>query len=191
MCFVIDSGATWNCHPYEEDLINKRPTNDTVSGVTGGDCKITCIGDLPALARDHKGTLRKIIIRNVRCVPAFEDSLISVKQIFKESGANAEFADKCCVTIRQTKGDRGKQRNLSFPFIDGDDDLYEWSVFATATNSVDMLPKQGIALASKGSTASQAEDEMEEDDFDVAKYKRPTSKSFIHAMSGNAALTER
>jgi hypothetical protein len=36
--FVIVSGATWNIHPHEQDLINKKRCHDTVSGVIGDEC---------------------------------------------------------------------------------------------------------------------------------------------------------
>ena len=81
-----------------------------MSGVVGEDCEVTCIGDMPLIAYDQHGRLRKVLIKNVRCVPEFEDSLISVKQIWKESRAHAEFADILRISIR------GKKRVAAFPF---------------------------------------------------------------------------
>ena len=53
---VIDSGCSWHCHPHFEDLINTRKCDDTMSGIDGKPQRVKCIGDLPALARDHSGT---------------------------------------------------------------------------------------------------------------------------------------
>ena len=77
---VIDSRCSWHCHPHIDDLINRRPCNDTMAGIDGKPQRVKCIGDLPALARDSSGMWRRIIIRDVRCVPSFTDTLISVDQ---------------------------------------------------------------------------------------------------------------
>ena len=83
---VIDSGCSWHCHPHFEDLINTRKCDDTMSGIDGKPQRVKCIGDLPALARDHGGTWRRILIRNVRCVPSFTDTLLSVDQFWLTLG---------------------------------------------------------------------------------------------------------
>lgn len=82
---VIDSGCSWHCHPHAKDLINGRPCNDTMTGIDGKPQKVTCIGDLPALTRDHLGVWRRIIIKNVRCVPTFSDTLISADQFWEKT----------------------------------------------------------------------------------------------------------
>ena len=83
MCWtVIDSGCSWHCHPHLSDLINTRACSDTMSGIDGKPQRVKCIGDLPALARDHmqrrvaahpypKRTLRTVLHRHAHfCRPA-------------------------------------------------------------------------------------------------------------------------
>ena len=59
------------------------PCNDTMTGIDGKPQKVTCIGDLPALSRDHLGVWRRIIIRNV---PTFGETLISVDHAARRQG---------------------------------------------------------------------------------------------------------
>ena len=73
----MDSGATWSCHPHQQDLINRRLTNETMTGIDGVPCGVSFIGDLPIYAKDHHGKIRRVVIRDVRCVPAFTHTLIS------------------------------------------------------------------------------------------------------------------
>ena len=44
---VLDSGCTMSCHPYAEDLINQRPSRETMSGIDGIKRQVRLIGDLP------------------------------------------------------------------------------------------------------------------------------------------------
>ncbi len=79
--FVVDSGCTMTCHPYQDDLINQRTGGgETMEGIDGIECQVTCIGDLPVLASDKSGKRRKILLRDVRCVPAFTDTFLAFEQ---------------------------------------------------------------------------------------------------------------
>ena len=58
----------------------------------------------------------------------------------------------------------------------------------TANNSKDLLPKAGIALFTKRPNAeSIVEPELEE--YDVAKFRRPTSSAFMSSCSNDQAMT--
>ena len=130
---VIDSGCTMNCHPFARDLINHRPSNETMSGIDGKKKRVKLIGDLPVAARDHRGRLHKLLIRNVRCVPSFTDTLISVDRLFEESGAEARFANYRTITAPTKAG----RRLVTFPFQKEASGLFVWTVAALgdASNS--------------------------------------------------------
>jgi hypothetical protein len=84
LCLVIDSGCTWHAHPIQSDLINQRSCNEVMVGADGSECPVACVGDLPIIAKDAGGREWNITIRDVRCVPEFTNTLISVDQFFKE-----------------------------------------------------------------------------------------------------------
>ena len=60
--------------------------------ISGASCNVTGIGDLPVIARDHMGKLVRLIIRGVRCVPTFTETLLSVDQFYEKSGVEVRFA---------------------------------------------------------------------------------------------------
>ena len=124
---VIDSGCSWHCHPYADDLINTRPCNDTMTGIDGKPQSVTCIGDLPALTRDHLGTWKRIIIRNVRCVPTFSDTLISVDQFWQDSKVDTLFNSTRCLAVPAS----GEEPSLDLPF-DRKENLYKWAILPWA-----------------------------------------------------------
>jgi hypothetical protein len=88
-----DSGCsgslTWN----EAWLINKRPCNEVFSSAHGKPAKSTVIGDMPVVVCVDSGEKVKIVIRNVRCVPDFTYTLLSVTQLWEEQKIDARFAD--------------------------------------------------------------------------------------------------
>ena len=60
------------------------------------------------------------MLRNVRCVPTFTDSLISVGQLWQDGGIDTVFKDRCCLIL---------PNGLTFPFIKGKGaGLYVWTV---------------------------------------------------------------
>ena len=64
--------------PTATDLINLKECRQHMVAADGSRHRISHIGDMPLATRDRKGHLRRIILRNVRCVPSFTDTLISV-----------------------------------------------------------------------------------------------------------------
>ena len=77
---VMDSGCTWHCHPTRSDLINFKPRHEVMVGIDGGRCEVTGMGDLPVVSKDDQGNHINLVIRDVRCVPSFTDTLLSVNQ---------------------------------------------------------------------------------------------------------------
>ena len=164
---VIDSGCSWHCHPHIDDLINRRPCNDTMAGIDGKPQRVKCIGDLPALARDSSGVWRRIIIRDVRCVPSFTDTLISVDQFWEESKVNCIFADVRCIHVPGS----GVQEGLDLPFA-RKDNLYRWAV----------IPANRRGDLANSSLVKNDERALK------ATIHRPKSTSFFNALSPDEQL---
>ena len=76
---VIDSGCSWHVHPNLPDLINQRRCNDTITGVDNEEHRCVAIGDLPIIAKDRRGRLRRFLLRNVRCVPQFTETPLVIR----------------------------------------------------------------------------------------------------------------
>lgn len=162
---VIDSGCSWHCHPHAKDLINGRPCNDTMTGIDGKPQKVTCIGDLPALTRDHLGVWRRIIIKNVRCVPTFSDTLISVDQFWEDSQVDVIFNSTRCLAVPG----KGDEPPLDIPF-ERKEKLYKWAFLPSNRHS---------SLQGKPTENSRAL---------KATLHRPNSTSFFNALPPNEAL---
>ena len=88
---VLDSGCNRSSHNRREDLVNFQPVASVMTDAKGNPSKIEGIGDLPVIASDVNGHARIFLFRNMRCVPEFEDSLISVSQHKKLSGLLFDF----------------------------------------------------------------------------------------------------
>ena len=88
---VIDSGCTWHVHDRLEDLSNVVPCSDIIVDANGH--RVTCAfkGDLPLLAQDTGGKEFRIMLRGVRYSPSFEDTLISVDQLWYSSDIDTRF----------------------------------------------------------------------------------------------------
>ena len=88
-----DSGATWCFHNDVRDLTNIRPCSDVVMGADGNTEKCEWIGDLPITVLDKFRRQRSIIIRNVRIIATYLESLLSVNQLWTEQRINTVFGD--------------------------------------------------------------------------------------------------
>jgi len=168
---VIDSGCSWHCHPCELDLINRRPCRDTMTGIDGKPQRVKCIGDLPIYVRDSTGFWRHAIIRNVRCVPSFTDTLISVDQFWEESKVNCIFNDVRSIHV-PSQGDYAPM-DLPFKRVDN---LYRWAIVPI---NRDPRLAQAIAGADKTIAGERAL---------KATIHRPHSTSFFHALPPNEQL---
>ena len=166
---IIDSGCSWHCHPHIKDLINRRPCNDTLTGVDGKPQKVSCIGDLPALARDHLGVWRRIVILNVRCVPTFGETLLSVDQFWQDSKVDTIFNSTRCIVVPS----RGEEAPLDLPFV-RKELLYKWAIVPTqrhqALKEAKVASPKGNGIAPAAARAFKA------------TIHRPNSTSFFTAL---------
>ena len=151
---VLDSGCTMTCHPYASDLINHRPSNETMSGIDGKPKRVKLVGDLPVVARDKHGKLQKLILRNVRCVPDFTDTLVSVDQMWEESSVEVRFANHRKIYVPDGKG-----KTIIFPFMRQDDGLYVLPVVHSNTEPSTDSPRRrsGLAFAAEAHKFDQAD----------------------------------
>ena len=168
---VIDSGCSWHCHPCAHDLVNRRPCHDTMTGIDGKPQRVQCIGDLPIYVRDSTGFWRHAVIRNVRCVPSFTDTLISVDQFWEESKVNCIFNDVRCIHVPS----QGDYAPLDLPFKRVDN-LYRWAIVPI---NRDPRLAQAIAGADKTIAGERAL---------KATIHRPHSTSFFNALPPNEQL---
>ena len=99
-----DSGCTGSMTPDASMLINVKPCSDTFRAANRVTAKATCIGDLPVLAKTDSDKLRFLIFKNVRCVPAFSYTLLSVRQMWREQRIDSLFADT--LALATPEGDR-------------------------------------------------------------------------------------
>ena len=171
---IIDSGCTINCHPRQSDLINQRPSRETMSGIDGIKRQVQCVGDLPIFARDQDGKERKLLVRGVRCVPQFTETLISVDRLWEDAKAEARFANKKHIRTYSPKGDR-----VYFPFERASDGLYTWNVTSA-------LHHHGDRDASKAASNNIAL-VCQREGFDVADFHRPKTHSHLDAMNPGLA----
>ena len=124
--FIIDSGCTYHCHPMADDLINAKPCSQHMIAADGSRHRITIIGDLPLMVRDRNRKLRRVILRNVRCVPTFTDTLVSVDQLWEDARIEARFAGTCAICIPTQAGHCAME--LPFQRREG---LFQWAVLPT------------------------------------------------------------
>ena len=132
--FIVDSGCTYHCHPTAGDLINSKPCSQHMIAANGSRHRITLIGDLPLLVRSRDGKLRRVILRNVRCVPTFTDTLVSVDQLWEDAGIEARFAGTCAICVPTQAGHCAM--DLPFTRREG---LFQWAVLPTKRAGDDSL----------------------------------------------------
>ena len=124
MRVVIDSGCTWHVHNQLDDLVNVVSCSDIIVDANGR--KVTCPfkGDLPVLAQDSQGKEFRLVLRGVRYSPSFEDTLISVDQLWYSSSIDTRFRDMRHLLCTKSKSN-GKVLTLPFGRHRG---LYMWDV---------------------------------------------------------------
>ena len=123
LSLVVDSGCVWHVVKDASLLTNTRPCNDTMYGADGLKQECSCIGELPVLAPDRNGKMRKTTVTNVRCVPGFVCPMLSVRQLWRDSKVNTLFADRQCLVVADSDGSC-----TELPFELAADDLYRWEV---------------------------------------------------------------
>lgn len=109
---TVDTGCTASATERCDRLVNVRPWSEVFAAANGHLAKTTGIGDLPVLARASDGSLLSFSFTNVRCVTSFKSTLLSERQMWKEQGIRARFADDRCLELpasptgREKKGPR-------------------------------------------------------------------------------------
>ena len=93
VCATPDSGATASLTPVCKRLRNIKPCNEIFGSAEGQMAQASCIGDMPVIARAEGGALVRFTFTNVRCVPSFKYTLLSVTQLWQEQSVDARFRD--------------------------------------------------------------------------------------------------
>ena len=164
---VVDSGASWHIHPHVRDLVNVRECTDTMSGLDRIVRRATHIGDLPVLASNGDGSHRRVTIKDVRVFPDYDDSLLSVRQLWKTCRVNVTFGSKCTISVPDSDD------FVELPFEDGRW-VYQWHVVAVAGLITD---DESPALAALGVEATAR----------GLGIHRPTSTSHITTLPSEVA----
>ena len=187
---VLDSGCTWHCHPHQSDLINFRYKKEIITGISGGECEVVGIGDLPMIGKDDQGKLHKFLLTNVRVVPSFTDTLVSIEQLWSESRTDIRFCDIRKIFIPES--DHGPPIQLPFDRIDG---LYQMGVAAVNRLKGDATSRSiGRSLAASPSkelpTYELPQDRSRDQDHASKAEQTHGAKSTSHlaALSSDAVI---
>ena len=121
---VIDSGCTWHVHNRLEDLINVRTTNDIITDANGRDINCTRKGDLPLLIRNKRGEEFRFLLRGVRYAPSFDDTLVSVDQLWATANVDSVFRNVRSLVFHTNDRD-GTPLHIPFSRLNG---LYQLDV---------------------------------------------------------------
>ena len=90
---ALDSGCTGSCTGYLDRLINVRPCKEVYAQANGRLSYCYWKGDMPVYVKTGSGTIVSLTISNVRYVPDFKYTLLSVKQLWREQNIDARFCD--------------------------------------------------------------------------------------------------
>ena len=109
----VDSGCTGTLTASEKLLVNAKPCDETFTAADGTLHRATAIGDMPVTVMTSTGELVSFIITNVRLVPTFRFTLLSVTQLWEEQRIDCRFAN-----IRSLILPRGRwwKSTLAIPF---------------------------------------------------------------------------
>ena len=90
---ALDSGCTGSCTGYLDRLVNVRPCKEVYAQANGRLSYCHWKGDMPVFVKTGTNTIVSINITNVRYVPDFKYTLLSVKQLWREQHIDARFRD--------------------------------------------------------------------------------------------------
>ena len=103
-----------------------RPCNDVVVDANGNEVEISQMGDLLIVVQDARQREFRIWLRGVRHSPSFEDTLISVDQLWHTSRIDSVFRDvRSLVCLSNVDAATGDALSLPFHRRGG---LYRWNV---------------------------------------------------------------
>jgi hypothetical protein len=86
---------------YSDDA--KNTTSDYSDSIVPSIARATCIGDMPVLVCATDGSWHLLTFTNVRCVPGFKYTLLSVNQMWKEQNIDPLFADSRSIVDAQVR----------------------------------------------------------------------------------------
>ena len=78
---ALDSGCTASATSDSRRITNKRPCNELFGDANGRIVRCTEIGDMPVISTAHDGQSINFAFANVRVVPSFKYTLLSVSQL--------------------------------------------------------------------------------------------------------------
>ena len=130
LAFVVDSGCVWHVVTDRNVLINTRACFDTMYGADGVDKPCSVIGDLPVVYLNATGERRRVIVRNVRCVPEFTLPMLSVGQLWEDSEVDTIFRNTRSFVLPNKAGGSESSADLYIPFDRCADGLYRWEIAA-------------------------------------------------------------
>ena len=101
ICGTTDSGASASSTDDCRRLVNQRSCDEVFGGANGQLTRCTTIGDMPVIVKagTEDGGLVRFAFTNVRCVPAFKYTLLSVTQLWREQQIDARFRDLNHLTL--------------------------------------------------------------------------------------------
>ena len=91
VCMTQDSGASASSTDDCRRLVDKKPCDEIFGSASGNIARASCKGTLPVIVKTGAGQLVKINISNVRCVPAFKYTLLSITQLWDEQEIDVRF----------------------------------------------------------------------------------------------------
>ena len=100
-----DSGCSGSLTPNRAALVNTRPCSEIFKAADGRSCKAELIGDMPVITRDKQNRPLRIVFRNVRYVPDFKYTLLSVRQLWNEQRIDARFRDINALVVMTPSGE--------------------------------------------------------------------------------------
>ena len=153
---VIDSGCTWHVHPIQEDLINQRPCSDTITNASGVDCACTCVGDLPLVVRDAHNREYRLLLRGVRCCPSFDDTLISVDQLWHTTKIDTVFRDERVLDFHHSTVSDGSRLRVPFRREGGLYRLHAAVTVSSQSTGIAAIAEGSDAISGKGSKRAAA-----------------------------------
>jgi hypothetical protein len=103
---TVDSGATASSTNDCKHLINTSACDEIFGDAQGRLSRATAIGDFPVIAQDSDGKLTSFTFTNVRCVPDFKYTLLSVNQLWEEQRVDCRWRDLQRVELPPSTGNR-------------------------------------------------------------------------------------
>jgi len=87
-----------------EHLTDVKKCNEEFKVADGKVSRCLAMGKMPVLAKDSNGKIYRFVLTDVRYVPDFKYTLVSVKQIWNDQRIDAQFADKNCLSFPGSVG---------------------------------------------------------------------------------------